>query len=56
MWVETSFAPNDALGLWVPATMSEWAKAEDGYEVEGTATYSRFRRFTVKTTETFAER
>jgi hypothetical protein len=56
MRVETTFVPNDVLGLWVPATMSEWAKAEDGYEVEGTATYSQFRRFTVKTTETFQGR
>lgn len=56
MRVETTFAPSDTLGLWVPVTMSEWAKALDGYEVEGTATYSRFRRFTVKTSETFQGR
>jgi hypothetical protein len=56
MWVETTFAPSDALGLWVPATMTEWARAENSSEVEGTATYSRFRRFTVKTLETFHER
>jgi hypothetical protein len=55
MWVETTFALNNALGLWVPEKMTEWARAEDRSEVEGTATYSRFRRFTVKTTETFQD-
>jgi hypothetical protein len=53
MWVETTFAPNDALGLWVPERMTEWARAENRSEVSGTATYSRFRRFTVKTVESF---
>ena len=56
MWVETTFAPNDALGLWVPEKMTEWARAENRSEVSGTATYSRFRRFTVKTAETFHDR
>jgi len=56
MRVETTFAPSDPLGFWVPDTMTEWAQAENLSEVEGTATYSRFRRFTVKTTETFQGR
>jgi molybdate transport system substrate-binding protein len=57
MWVQTTFAPSDTLGLWAPATMTEWARAEgDRSVVEGTAAYSRFRRFTVKTSETFDRR
>jgi len=55
MRVETIFASSDAVGLWVPEKMTEWARAEDLSEVEGVATYSRFRRFTVKTTETFQD-
>ena len=53
MRVEVTFAPSDALGLWVPERMAEWARAENRAEVSGTATYSRFRRFAVKTAETF---
>ena len=53
MRVEVTFAPSEALGLWVPDRMSEWARAENRAEVSGTATYSRFRRFAVKTAETF---
>lgn len=55
MRVETTFAPNDAVGLWVPEKMTEWARADDLSEVEGVATYSRFRRFTVRTTQTFQD-
>lgn len=56
MRVETTFTPNRELGLSVPERMTEWARAEDGSSiVEGTAIYSKFRRFTVKTAETFQE-
>src|SRR4029453_4644694 len=37
MWVEVTFAPNDSLGLWVPETMTEWARAENRAVVSGTA-------------------
>lgn len=53
MRVEVTFAPSDALGLWVPETMTEWARAENRNEVTGSAMYSNFRRFAVKTAETF---
>lgn len=56
MWVETTFAPSDAIGMWVPDKMTEWARAENRSEVSGSATYSQFRRFTVKTDETFQGR
>jgi len=52
MWVEVTFVPNDTLGLWVPETMTEWGRGDNLVEVSGTATYSRFRRFSVRTTET----
>jgi hypothetical protein len=53
MWVEVTFSPSDTPGLWVPETMTEWARAANFEVVSGTATYSKFRRFAVKTTETF---
>jgi hypothetical protein len=52
MWVEVTFAPNDTLGLLVPETMTEWGRGDNLVVVSGTATYSRFRRFAVRTTET----
>jgi hypothetical protein len=51
--VEVFFAPSDSLGFWVPVRMTEWAQASDRSVVEGTATYTRFRRFTVNTAESF---
>jgi len=53
MRVEVAFTPSDVLDLWAPETMTEWARAENRNEVTGTAMYSNFRRFAVKTTETF---
>jgi len=53
MRVEVTFAPNESLRFWVPDTLTEWARASNGAEISGTATYTRFRRFTVNTTETF---
>jgi hypothetical protein len=53
MWVEVTFTPNETLGLWVPEKMTEWGQAANLAIVSGTATYSRFRRFAVKTGETF---
>ena len=53
MRVEVTFAPSESLRFWVPDTLTEWARASDGTEISGTASYARFRRFTVNTTETF---
>ena len=40
------------LGLWAPARMEErYRRSRDSVEVRGEATYSRFRRFQVKTSE-----
>src|SRR6185503_15245265 len=52
MWVEVTFTPSETLGFLVPEKMTEWARAIDRTQVTGIATYSRFRRFTVRTTET----
>jgi hypothetical protein len=52
MWVEVTFARNEALGLWVPEKLTEWARTGDNAVVAGTSTYARFRRLAVKTTET----
>lgn len=41
-----------AAGLWVPARMDErYRRARDGSEIYGTATYSKFRKFSVSTSE-----
>ena len=56
MWVMVDFARDPQLGIWVPATMEEWAMAPDGRTVSGKATYSHFRRFDVSTSESFTPR
>ena len=48
----TTFAMEEALGAYVPATMQEGFTLRDGAGVKGTAYYSRFRRFAVRTSET----
>jgi hypothetical protein len=53
MWVQVTFAPNDTLGMWVPARMNELAMAADRSMVVVAAMYSNVRRFEVNTTETF---
>jgi hypothetical protein len=53
MWVVVTYAPSETLRLWVPQTMSEWARAANLAIVSGTATYVNFRRFEVSATETF---
>ncbi len=53
MSVVVTYAPSVTLGLWVPQTMSEWARAPNLAVVSGTATYLNFRRFEVRATETF---
>jgi hypothetical protein len=53
MWVLVAYAPNDALGLWVPDRMNEVAVSMDRSSVTVAATYSNFRKFDVQTVETF---
>ncbi len=48
----TTFTMDEALGAYVPATMQEGFTLRDAAGVKGTAYYSRFRRFTVRTRET----
>jgi hypothetical protein len=50
--VVTSFRHDDALGIDVPATMNDWYPDGTRGDIKGLATYSRFRRFGVKTEET----
>jgi len=47
----TTFKLDEALGAYVPATMQESFTLRDGAGVRGTAYYSRFRRFAVRTSE-----
>lgn len=50
--VIVSFRRDETLGTWVPQRMDERFKRRgDLSEVRGTATYSRFRRFQVRTSE-----
>jgi hypothetical protein len=44
------YRPNEALGIWVPAEMTEHYEYATG-AIDGVATYSNVRRFTVSTTE-----
>ena len=48
----TTFAMDETLGAYVPATMQEGFTIRDAAGVKATAYYSRFRRFTVRTRET----
>jgi hypothetical protein len=48
----TTFKMDEALGAYVPATMQEGFTLRDASGVKGTAYYSRFRRFAVRTRET----
>jgi hypothetical protein len=47
----TTFKKDEALDAYVPATMQEGYTLRDAAGVKGTAFYSRFRRFTVRTSE-----
>lgn len=50
--ITVTYTQEPGLGLWVPSRMEERYRAgRDSAEVRGTATYSRFRRFQVKTSE-----
>jgi len=52
MILTTTFAMDEALGAYVPETMQEGYTLRDAAGVKGTAYYSRFRRFAVRTQET----
>ena len=50
--ITVTYSLDAGLGVWVPSRMDERYRAgRDSSEVRGTATYSRFRRFAVKTSE-----
>jgi hypothetical protein len=49
--VVTTFSRDEGLGIDVPSTMTDWYPDGTRGEIRGTATYSRFRRFGVKTEE-----
>jgi hypothetical protein len=48
--VTVVFKPNEALGVWVPAEMTEFYKIP-GQTIDATAKYSNYRRFQVRTEE-----
>jgi hypothetical protein len=54
MRVMVTYALSATLGIWVPETMSEWARAVNRGVVTATASYTNFRRFEVSTTEKLA--
>ena len=50
--ITVTYSMDPGLGVWVPSRMDERYRAgRDSMEVRGTATYSKFRRFQVKTSE-----
>jgi hypothetical protein len=50
--ITVTYRHDEPLGLWVPARMEErYRGGADSVQVTGTATYSRFRRFQVTTSE-----
>jgi hypothetical protein len=54
--ITVTYQPDTELGVWVPARMDErYRRGRDTVEVRGLATYSRFRRFQVKTSENIDE-
>ena len=54
--ITVTYQQEGATSLWVPTRMEErYKRARDPLEVYGTATYSRFRRFQVTTSEEIAK-
>jgi hypothetical protein len=54
--ITVTYQLDAGLGVWVPGRMDErYRRGRDTVEVRGRATYSRFRRFQVKTTENIDE-
>ena len=53
--ITVSYQKDDGIGLFAPARMEErYRRPRDPMEVQGVATYSRFRRFQVSTSEELA--
>ena len=52
--IVSTFRHEESLGIDVPAEMTDWYPDRNG-EIRGVATYSRFRRFAVKTDEAIAK-
>jgi len=53
--ITVTYGKDDGIGLFAPARMEErYRRPRDPMEVQGVATYSRFRRFQVSTTEELA--
>jgi hypothetical protein len=54
--ITVSYEPDASTGLRVPVRMEErYRRGRDPVEVRGVATYSRFRRFQVSTSEEVAK-
>ena len=54
--ITVTYQLDTGLGVWVPSRMQErYRRGRDTVEVRGLATYSRFRRFQVKTSENVDE-
>ena len=54
--IKVAYRLDDGLALWVPARMEErYRDRRTTSEVRGVATYSRFRKFQVSTTEELAK-
>jgi hypothetical protein len=54
--ITVTYQLDTGLGVWVPSRMEErYRRGRDTVEVRGLATYSRFRRFQVKTSENIDE-
>jgi hypothetical protein len=54
--ISVTYRPDAAAGLWVPSRMDEfYVQRADRSEIRGSATYSRFRRFQISTTEDVAK-
>jgi hypothetical protein len=54
--ITVTYQRDDAIGMFVPARMEErYRRPRDPLEVQGVATYSRFRRFQVSTSEELAK-
>jgi hypothetical protein len=53
--ITVTYQPDPGTGLWVPARMDErYRRPRDAWEVVGMATYSKFRKFQVSTSEEVA--
>jgi len=54
--ISVTYAADDGLGMFVPSRMEErYRRPRDPMEIRGVATYSRFRRFQVNTSEELAK-